>query len=156
MITISPGRTGGGRRVVALAAALALLAGCTSLHWERPGTDDETTRNDAQECHAIARQQALYLNRQPLLVPYFTQVRDNKGRIRTVPVTPFQQFGPPIWMADAPGLAIDRMTVKSDLYQGCLEAKGYRLVEVEPDEAPTPDAAASPPAAAPPDPPPPE
>ena len=79
---------------------------------------------------------AVYLNRQPLLVPYFTQVRDNKGRIRTVPVTPFQRFGPPIWMADAPGLAIDRMTPRSDLYQSCLQAKGYRLVEDEPTAAP--------------------
>lgn len=154
MNTHSPGMTGGARRarsirLLALAALASLLAGCASLHWERPGTDEATTRNDTQECQAIARQQALTINRQPLFLPYFTQVRDDKGRIRTVPVAPFQQFGPPIWMADAPGLAIDRMTLKSDLYDGCLQAKGYRLVEDEPEPAatePLPAPAAQPPA----------
>ena len=164
MDTPSPGMTGGARRtrsvrLLALAALVSLLAGCTSLHWERPGTDEETTRNDTQECQAIARQQALAINRQPLFLPYFAQVRDDRGRIRTVPVAPFQQFGPPIWMADAPGLAIDRMTLKSNLYEGCLQAKGYRLVEDEPPASPTPTAPipaaptpATPPAASPPDP----
>jgi hypothetical protein len=151
----SPGITGGERRlrfrrpldtpmpVLALAVLVGVLAGCASLHWARPGTDEETTQNDAQECRAIARQQALNMTRRPLFVPYFTEVRDRNGRIRSIPVVPFQQFGPPVWMADAPGLAIDQMTLKSDLYDSCLQAKGYRLVE---DETP----AASPPAASPP------
>jgi hypothetical protein len=157
MNTPLSGMTGGECRArsIRLLALASLLAGCASLHWERPGTDEATTRNDTQECRAIARQQALTINRQPLFLPYFTQVRDNRGRIRTVPVAPFQQFGPPIWMADAPGLAIDRMTLKSDLYAGCLQAKGYRLVEDEPPASATP--AAPTPASPPPDPaPPPE
>ena len=83
---------------------------------------------DRSECNAIARRQAVRLNDQPLFIPYFVTVRDNKGRVRNLPVIPFQQFGPPVWMSYAPHLAIDQQTLQNDLFRGCMEEKGYQLV----------------------------
>jgi hypothetical protein len=126
------------------------LAGCgTSMRWERPGTDQATSEADIRECRAIARAQHRHLTERPFLVPYFVQVRDKKGRRRTVPVVPWQQFGPPVWYPYAPWLATDRLTLKHELYERCLEAKGYRLVPYKPvddkaaDTAPSGDAGGS-------------
>jgi hypothetical protein len=111
--------------------ALALLAGCTPMRWERPDTDPATAEADSVECRSIARVQHRRLTEQPFLIPYFVHVRDNKGRPRSIPVVPWQQFGPPVWYPYAPWLANDQIMLKHELYERCLEGKGYRLV---PDE----------------------
>lgn len=112
---------------------VALLAGCgPPMRWERPDTDAATAEADSTECRAIARAQHRRLTERPFLIPYFVQVRDNKGRRRSIPVVPWQQFGPPVWYPNAPWLANDQMMLKHDLYERCLESKGYQLV---PDES---------------------
>jgi hypothetical protein len=120
------------RRSIWLFALLTVLAGCgPPLRWERPGTDPATAEADATECRAIARAQHRRLTEQPFLVPYFVRVRNNNGRVREIPVVPWRQVGPPVWAPYAPALAIDQVTLKHELYERCLEAKGYQLV---PDE----------------------
>jgi hypothetical protein len=121
------------------AAVVALLAGCAPMRWERPDTNPATAEADSVECRAIARAQHQRLTERPFLVPYFVQVRDNKGRRRSIPVVPWQQFGPPVWYPNAPWLANDQVMLKHDLYERCLEGKGYRLV---PDESPKDEPAA--------------
>jgi hypothetical protein len=107
---------------------LALLAGCTPMRWERPDTDPATAEADSVECRSIARAQHRRLTEQPFLVPYFVHARDNKGRPRSIPVVPWQQFGPPVWYPYAPWLANDQVMLKHELYERCLEGKGYQLV----------------------------
>jgi hypothetical protein len=121
------------------AAVVALLAGCAPMRWERPDTDPATAEADSVECRAIARAQHQRLTERPFLVPYFVQVRDNKGRRRSIPVVPWQQFGPPVWYPNAPWLANDQVMLRHELYERCLEGKGYRLV---PDESPKDEPAA--------------
>jgi hypothetical protein len=121
------------------AAVVALLAGCAPMRWERPDTDAATAEADSVECRAIARAQHQRLTERPFLVPYFVQVRDNKGRRRSIPVVPWQQFGPPVWYPNAPWLANDQVMLRHKLYGRCLEGKGYRLV---PDESPKDEPAA--------------
>jgi hypothetical protein len=124
-----------------------LLTACAGpMRWERPDTDQATADADREECRVTSRAQYLRLTRQPLFVPYFVTVRDDKGRVRSIPVVPFEQFGPPIWAPYAPHLAINRTTMRRDLFESCLEAKGYRLVPEEDASAagsPAPDAAAT-------------
>jgi hypothetical protein len=120
-------------RSLIFVAVLALLAGCgTPMRWERPDTDAATAEADSVECRAIARAQHRRLTERPFLVPYFVQVRDNKGRRRSIPVVPWQQFGPPVWYPNAPWLANDEIILKHELYERCLQGKGYQLV---PDES---------------------
>src|SRR5512144_144650 len=108
---------------------LALLAGCgPPLRWERPDTDAATAEADSVECRAIARAQHRRLTERPFLIPHFVQVRDNKGRRRSIPVVPWQQFGPPVWYPNAPWLANDEIILKHELYERCLQGKGYQLV----------------------------
>ena len=122
----------GGALIVFVAAA-AILASCgTPMRLERPDTDEATTEADTVECMAIARAQHRRLTEQPFLVPYFVQARDNKGRRRSIPVVPWQQFGPPVWYPYAPWLANQQVTLKYDLFDRCLEGKGYQRV---PDES---------------------
>jgi hypothetical protein len=117
------------RKPLIFVVVLALLAGCGApMRWERPDTDASTTEADSVECRAIARAQHRRLTEQPFLVPYFVHVRDNKGRPRSIPVVPWQQFGPPVWYPYAPWLANDQVTLKHELYERCLEGKGYQLV----------------------------
>ena len=120
------------RKSIIFVTVLALLAGCTPMRWERPDTDAATAEADSVECRAIARAQHRRLTEQPFLVPYFIHVRDNKGRPRSIPVVPWQQFGPPVWYPYAPWLANDQIMLKHELYERCLEGKGYQLV---PDES---------------------
>jgi hypothetical protein len=119
------------RKSIIAVAVAALLAGCAPMRWERPDTDSATAEADSVECRSIARAQHRRLTEQPFLVPYFVQVRDNKGRRRSIPVVPWQQFGPPVWYPNAPWLANDQVMLKHELYERCLEGKGYKLV---PDE----------------------
>jgi hypothetical protein len=117
------------RKPLIFVVVLALLAGCGApMRWERPDTDASTTEADSVECRAIARAQHRRLTEQPFLVPYFVHVRDNKGRHRSLPVVPSQQFGPPVWYPYAPWLANDQVMLKHELYERCLEGKGYQLV----------------------------
>jgi hypothetical protein len=118
--------------IVLFAAVAATLAGCgTPMRWERGGTDEATTDTDIIECRAIARAQHRRLTERPFFVPYFVDVRGRKGKRRSIPVVPWQQFGPPVWYPYAPWLANDQIMLKHDLFERCLESKGYRLV---PDE----------------------
>ncbi len=121
------------RALPAILAALVLAAaaGCTEMSWQRPDTDASTAEADRAECQRIALRQAKRLNETPFLVPYFVTARDNRGRLRSIPVVPFQQFGPPVWWPNAPSLAMDQQTLKYDLFRDCLEAKGYELLPVE-------------------------
>lgn len=120
------------RLIVLLAAAVTLAACGTPMRWERPDTDEATLDADTVECMAIARAQHRRITERPFLVPYYVNVRDKKGRRRSIPVVPFQQSGPPVWYPYAPWLANDQIVLKHELYQRCLEAKGYQLV---PDES---------------------
>jgi hypothetical protein len=125
--------------LIVLVAAAATLAGCgTPMRWERPGTDEATTDTDTIECRAIARAQHRRLTERPFFVPYFVDVRGKKGKRRSIPVVPWRQFGPPVWYPYAPWLANDQITLKYDLFERCMEAKGYGLVPDE--EAPSGDA----------------
>jgi hypothetical protein len=130
------GEANTGSVALVLVALLAMvLAGCAgSMHWERPGTDQATAQADMRECRAIARHQHRRLTERPLFLPYVYGVRDKRGRIRNVPTIPWQQFGPPVWWPCAPGLAIDQVTLQHELYEDCLEAKGYARVP-ESDQA---------------------
>jgi hypothetical protein len=127
--------------LIVLIAAAAILAGCgTPLRWERPATDEATTDTDRIECRAIARAQHRRLTERPFFVPYFVGVRGKKGKRRSIPVVPWQQFGPPVWYPYAPWLANDQITLKHDLFERCMEAKGYALVPDETGEARSGDA----------------
>ena len=55
-------------------------------------------------------------------------------------MVPWQQFGPPVWYPYAPWLANDQITLKHDLFERCMEAKGYALVPDETGEARSGDA----------------
>lgn len=117
-------------------AVVVTLAACgTPMRWERPDTDEATLDADTVECMAIARAQHRRITERPFLVPYYVNVRDNKGRRRSIPVVPFQQSGPPVWYPYAPWLANDQVVLKYELYDRCLEAKGYQLVPDESDSA---------------------
>lgn len=118
--------------VVLLAAVVTLAACGTPMRWERAQTDEATLDADTVECMAIARAQHRRITERPFLVPYYVEARDKKGRQRSIPVVPFQQSGPPVWYPYAPWLANDQVVLKHELYQRCLEAKGYQLV---PDES---------------------
>lgn len=118
--------------VVLLAAAVTLAACDTPMRWERADTDEATLDADTVECMAIARAQHRRITERPFLVPYYIEARDKKGRRRSIPVVPFQQSGPPVWYPYAPWLANDQVVLKHELYERCLEAKGYQLV---PDES---------------------
>lgn len=117
--------------IVALLLGVVLASACTPLHWDRPNTDAATVEADRRECIGISRRQAVRINDQPLFVPYFVTVRDTKGRVRSIPVFPYQQVGPPVWMPYAPHLAIDRNTLQNDLFRDCMEEKSYELVPAE-------------------------
>lgn len=114
----------------ALAAALS-SAGCAPLSWQRADTDGATAEADRTECRTLAHHQARRLNETPLMLPYFIGARDNCGRERAIPVVPWQQVGPPVWWPYAPSLAIDQVTLKHELFEACMQAKGYRLLPVE-------------------------
>jgi hypothetical protein len=133
----SRGRRSAARHSAGVIASLALLSSalsaCTAMRWDRPDTDAATYEADRRECRASSRAQYRRLTERPFLVPYFVTARDNKGRIRNIPVVPWQQVGPPIWMPYAPGLAIDQTTLKYELFDDCLKAKGYQLVPEEED-----------------------
>ncbi|MGZ9073972.1 MAG: hypothetical protein ACXW3G_13925 [Rhodoplanes sp.] len=118
--------------IVFSAVAITLAACGTPMRWERADTDEATLDADTVECMAIARAQHRRITERPFLVPYYVNVRDKKGRRRSIPVVPFQQSGPPVWYPYAPWLANDQIVLKHELYQRCLEAKGYQLV---PDES---------------------
>lgn len=115
---------------VAVVMAMA-AAGCEQVSWQRPATDASTADADRTECQRIARNQAARLNEIPFLVPYFVTARDDHGRVRSIPVVPFQQFGPPVWWPNAPSLAMDQQMLKYDLFRDCMEAKGYALLPEE-------------------------
>ena len=102
------------------------------MRWERADTDEATLDADTVECMAIARAQHRRITERPFLVPYYVEARDKKGRRRSIPVVPWRQSGPPVWYPYAPWLANDQVVLKHELYQRCLEAKGYQLV---PDES---------------------
>ena len=111
----------------------AALAGCAPVRWERPDTDAATQEADTRACRGYAHRAYRTLTEQPLFLPYFVTVRDDKGRARSIPVVPSQQVGPPVWLPYAPHLALDRLSLRQDLYEQCLRGKGYSLVS---DESP--------------------
>ncbi|MBK8176380.1 MAG: hypothetical protein IPK66_14270 [Rhodospirillales bacterium] len=115
---------------------LIVVAGCTPLRWERDDTDAPTAEADRKDCRAAARSRAQALNEQPFLVPYFVGVQSPNGRSHAIPVVPWQQFGPPVWMPYAPSLAFDQVTLKYDLFDRCMRAKGYRRVPDDTEDAP--------------------
>ena len=124
-----------GHALTIFSAVAVTLAGCgTPMRWERPDTDEATLDADTVECMAIARAQHRRITERPFLVPYYVNVRDKKGRRRSIPVVPWRQSGPPVWYPYAPWLANDQIVLKYELYDRCLEAKGYQLV---PDESGT-------------------
>lgn len=121
--------------------AAATLAGCgTPMRWERPGTDEATTSADRIECRAIARAQHRRLTERPFFIPYFVGVRGKRGKRRSIPVVPWQQVGPPVWYPYAPWLANDQIMLKYDLFDRCMEAKGYGLIPDQSEETPSGDA----------------
>jgi hypothetical protein len=125
-----------GHALIVFSAVAITLAACgTPMRWERPDTDEATLDADTVECMAIARAQHRRITERPFLVPYYVNVRDKKGRRRSIPVVPFQQSGPPVWYPYAPWLANDYVVLKHELNQRCLEAKGYQLVPDESDTA---------------------
>ena len=120
--------------VAALTAALAgalSSAGCAQLSWQRADTDGATADADRTECRTLAHHQARRLTETPLMLPYFIGARDNRGRERAIPVVPWQQVGPPVWWPYAPSLAIDQITLNHELFEACMQAKGYRRLPVE-------------------------
>jgi hypothetical protein len=118
--------------VCLLLLSAGALAGCTPVRWERPNTDAATQEADTRACRGYAHRAYRTLTEQPLFLPYFVTVRDDKGRTRNVPVVPSRQIGPPVWFPYAPHLALDRLSLRQDLFEQCLQAKGYHLVADEP------------------------
>lgn len=117
--------------IILIGAAAAATACGPPMRWDRPGTDQATLDADSVECMSIARAQHRRLTEPPFLVPYFVHTHDRKGRLRSIPVVPWQQFGPPIWSPYAPWLANDQVVLRHELFERCLEGKGYTRV---PDE----------------------
>ena len=115
------------------ATTAAAIAGCQPARWERPDTDQAVQEADIRACRGAAHRGYRALTAQPLFLPYFVTVRDNKGRTRSVPVVPSQQFGPPVWLPYAPQLALDQLSWRDDLFKQCLQAKGYSRVPDEGD-----------------------
>lgn len=71
--------------------------------------------------NTILAQQALYQ-------PYFVTVRDSKGRLREVPVIRPRPYGPSVWSTYGSTWGLDRLSLRQDLFEHCLEEKGYRMV----------------------------
>jgi hypothetical protein len=115
-----------------LAAAAAALGACQPVRWERPDTDAATQEADTRLCRGYAHRAYRTITEQPLFIPYYVTVRDDKGRRRSIPVVPGRQVGPPPWLPYAPSLAGDRLSLRQDLFEQCLQEKGYRLI---PDDA---------------------
>ena len=132
------GKAGGWQRghprlPLLVARALLLITvllgtGCTPVRWDRPETDAATQEADIQACRGHAHRDYNTLAYQPLLPPYLATVRDNKGRLREIPVVPSPQFGPAIGPSYAPPLALDQLAFRQDVFEDCLKMKGYRLV----------------------------
>ena len=111
----------------------ALLSGCEPVRWERPDTDAATQEEDVRACHGAAQRGYRALTEQPLFLPYTTIVRDDRGQVREVPVVPYRQIGPPPWLPYAPSLAADRLSLRRELFEHCMQQNGYRLVPDIPD-----------------------
>jgi hypothetical protein len=111
-------------------AGLLLSAGCTPVRWERPDTDAATQEADIRACHGYAHRAYNTMAYQPLLPPYLVTTRDDKGRLREVPVVP-PLYGSGVWPPYASRYALDRLALRREFFEDCLHQKGYRLV---PDE----------------------
>lgn len=97
-------------------AAVAALAACAPMKWERPGTTAEAATQDMQECRTIARTQAQHVGfRRSLFWPGMWHRRGLYG------FDPF--FDDPFY---------DTFYIEQDLKDSCLRAKGYNLVPAEP------------------------
>lgn len=117
---------------------ITLLAGaaCTPVRWDRPETDAATQQADIQSCRGYAHRAYNMLAYQPLLPPDLVTVRDNKGRLREVPVVPSAPFGPAIGPSYTPPFSLDRLALRRDIFEDCLKMKGYRLVADDGAEPP--------------------
>lgn len=130
------GKVGGWQRAISRQPATAaqallvitVLLGCTPVRWDKPETDAATQEADIQACRGHAHRAYNTLAYQPLLPPYLVTVRDNKGRLREIPVVPSPQFGPAVGPSYAPPFALDRLAFRRDVFEDCLKMKGYRLV----------------------------
>jgi hypothetical protein len=118
-------------QILCLLLLTGSLIACTPVRWERPDTDAATQEADTQECRGFAHRAYRTLTEEPLFLPYFMTIRDNKGRTREVPVVPSRHVGPPVWLPYAPGLALEPLSLRRDIFERCLQRKGYNLV---PDE----------------------
>jgi len=128
--------------LVAVSIAAAVVAGCEPVRWERPDTDAATLNEDTRACHGAAQRGYQTLTQQPQFLPYSTIVRDDNGKRREVPVVPFRQIGPPPWTPYAPWTATDRVQLRRELFENCMQQNGYRLVpDTGPDTAVDTDSA---------------
>jgi len=98
--------------------ALVLLAGCSSMQWDRPDVSAEQLRADEEECRQAAWREA--------------QVRTWHYHSFSGPVFARDAFGRGFMMWPGRTMAVDpypyQHLEESRLSQFCMEAKGYRLV----------------------------
>lgn len=111
-----------------LLSALATLAACSPVRWERADTDPATQEADIRVCRGSAHRAYNAMSERLLYPPDVMIVEDNKGRLREVPVAPSRQFGPTVWSPYTSRSALDHLTLRQDLFEHCLQQKGYRLV----------------------------
>ena len=135
-------KRGGARlvRVLPLAAAVALLAACESVAWQRPGTEPAAVLDDLRACRWEARLRAQYrLSYDPQLAARGSAAPARcagahltggvAGRHSACPLgTPFVAT-----YAGASDTAT-RSFLESDFTDECMHANGYTIEPVTPGE----------------------
>jgi hypothetical protein len=128
-------------RTLVLAAVLPALAGCETIAWQRPGTDEATFHQDYRQCRWQARLEA----RRALSLDSFALPRGAAG-----PVPCFGSAARRSGAARADGCLVgpsdgylssrssgltSRMILEQRAVDRCLRARGYELDLVDDDDA---------------------
>ena len=123
-------------QVLPLAAAVASLAACESVAWQRPGTEPAAVLDDLRACRWEARLRAQYrLSYDPQLLPRGSVAprrcagaRATGGAAARDPACP---LGTPFVGAYAGASdTATRAFLESDFTDECMHAKGYTLEPV--------------------------